>query len=103
MPGTATLEAAVADILASRPDAMRDPFPVWKRLREEQPVHVRPEIVLLSRYAHGQALIRDDRRLSNNAFQIGSRAESVRAGLHGEQLEAFEDVAAFESLYLSRS
>jgi cytochrome P450 len=66
-------------------------------------VHVRPELVLLSRYDDVKALIRDDRRLSNNAFQIGSRAESVRAGLHGAQLDAFEDVAAFESLYLSRS
>src|ERR1700712_1352713 len=103
MPGTVTLEASVADILASRPEAMRDPFPVWTRLREEQPVHVRPEIVLLSRYADVKALIRDDRRLSSNAFQIGSRAESVRARLRGEQLEAFEDVAAFEALYLSRS
>jgi cytochrome P450 len=103
MSTAVTLDTSVADILASRPEAMRDPFPVWARLREEQPVHVRPEIVLLSRYADVKALIRDDRRLSSNAFQIGSRAESVRAGLRGEQLEAFEDVAAFEALYLSRS
>src|SRR4051794_36285171 len=103
MPATATLDAAVADILASRPDAMRDPYPVWRRLRDEAPVHVRPEIVLVSRHADVKALIRDGRRFSSNAFQVGSRAESVRRGLSGEQLEAFEDVAAFEALYLSRS
>lgn len=103
MSTTATLHEQVGDILASRPEAMRDPFPVWRRLREEDPVHVRAEIVLLSRQADVKALIRDERRLSSDAFAIGSRAETVRASLHGEQRDAFDEVAAFESLYVSRS
>jgi cytochrome P450 len=103
MTRAATLHQCVADILASRPEAMRDPFAVWARLREEDPVHVRPELVLLSRHADVKALIRDDRRLSSNAFAIGSRAETVRAGLEGEERDAFDVVTAFESLYVSRS
>jgi cytochrome P450 len=99
----ATLQQSIGELLASRPEAMRDPFAVWRRLREEEPVHVRPEIVLLSRYDDVKALIRDELRFSSNAFAIGSRAETVRAGLSGEQLAAFEDLTAFESMYVSRS
>jgi cytochrome P450 len=103
MTDALTLQEHTTAILASQPEAMRDPFPVWARLRELEPVHVRPEIVLLSRYADVKGLIRDERRFSSNAFAIGSRAEKVRAGLQGEQREAFEDVTAFESMYVSRS
>jgi cytochrome P450 len=98
-----TLDERLAGILASHPDAMRDPFPVWRRLREESPVHAHPPLVLVSRYADVKALIRDEHRFSSNAFAIGSRAETVRAGLHGAERDAFDEVTAFESLYVSRS
>jgi cytochrome P450 len=82
---------------------MAHPEPVWRVLREQAPVHRIGPVVLVSRYGDAREVLRDQRRFSSRYFVSGSRAEAIRASLTGPQLQAYEDIGAFESMYMSRS
>jgi cytochrome P450 len=89
-------------LLASDPEALVDPFPLYAELREQHPVHRAGPIVLVSRYEDVRALLRDQARFSKGARREGSLADDVRSRLTGADLDAFEEVTAFEALYVSR-
>jgi cytochrome P450 len=101
--GAPALDEQLQRILASDPEAMAHPEPVWRRLREEAPVHRLGPVVLVSAYAQARDVLRDQRRFSNRYFVSGSRAQAIKASLSGDQLRAYEDVGEFESMYMSRS
>lgn len=98
-----SLDEALARLLASDPDAMADPFPLWRRLREESPVHRLGGLALLTRYADVKAVIRDERGLSNGTAISGTRMAELTSRLDEEHLAAYHEVAGFESMYVSRS
>jgi len=60
-----TVAADTPDVAAwdpRDPGFRHDPFPWYRALREQSPVHVHPEVgVVLSRYADVEALLRDER------------------------------------------
>lgn len=97
------LDVMLERILASDPAAMAHPEPVWRRLRDEAPVHRLGPIVLVSRHARARDILRDQKSYSNRYFVSGTRAEAIKSTLRGEQLRAYEDVGEFESMYMSRS
>ncbi|MCR5879587.1 cytochrome P450 [Phenylobacterium sp. J367] len=100
-PGTG-LDRDLARLLGSDPDAMVDPYPLWARLRREAPVHAFSNAYLFSRNLSIRELINDP-RAAHGAYAHGKRAAAIRAGHSPAGQKAFDEVAAFEALYLSRT
>jgi cytochrome P450 len=98
-----SLDDELAEIMQSRPQGLADPFPAWRRLLEEDPVHQHGTIVVVAPHRHVKSLIRDNVRLSSSTMVSGTRAEGIMASLSHEQRDAHLEVSAFEALYLSRS
>jgi cytochrome P450 len=98
-----SLDDQLDEILESKPEGLADPFPVWRRLLEERPIHRHGPVVLVAPHRHVRRLIRDNERLSNSFMLSGSRAGAIMRSLTEEQRRAHEELSAFESLYLSRS
>jgi cytochrome P450 len=98
-----SLDGQLSRILASDPEAMAQPEPVWRALREMAPVHRIGPVVLVSGYRDARDVLRDDQRFSSRYFVTGSRAEAIKAALTGPELHAYEEIGAFESMYMSRS
>lgn len=89
-------------ILASDPTAIANPYPVWNRLREQAPVHRHAGSYLFSRNMTIRKLMNDP-RAGHGAYAKGSRASAIRAGHSPAGQRAFDEVSAFEALYMSRT
>lgn len=100
---TVPLDDELSAVLASRPEAIADPFPVWKRLLEEAPVHRLGPVLFVSRYSDVRRLLRDGVSLSNRAQFEGTRVEAIMAGLTPEHAQAHLEVSAFEQNFIARS
>lgn len=96
------LNADLKRLFASDPHAMSDPFPLWNRLRAQAPVHYFSDAHLVSGNKMVKALI-DDPRAGHNAARYGNRARQARARLSPEDRIAFDEVSAFEAMYMSRN
>jgi cytochrome P450 len=98
-----TVSEAVDRLFASDPGTLADPFPVWRRLREEAPVHDQGEMTLVSRHRDVQAVLRNGADTSKGGYRSGSWAEAVRARLPEDSRPLFDQLRGFESMYLVRS
>jgi cytochrome P450 len=96
------LRHQVERIFASDPEAIADPYPVWNRVREEAPVMQLGNATLFARNSAVRKLV-DDPRCSHNAALKGRSAEAARAALTDSQKVAFDEVSAFEAMYMSRN
>lgn len=95
------LDQQLERLWVSDPDAMANPFPVWTRLVNEAPVYEFANSYLFSRNTTIRKLINDPRGL-HNGLGFGKRAERARAALPDHAKVAFDEVSAFEAMYLSR-
>jgi cytochrome P450 len=102
VPGP-SLDSELGPLLRSEPASLAAPQLIYRRLREEAPVHRHGPIVLVARHADVRPLLRDEERFSKRFVVNGTRADAVRASLNPEQLQAFEAVTSFELMYVSRS
>jgi cytochrome P450 len=98
-----SLDDRVSALIASRPEAIADPYPLFAELLEDSPVHHLGHTVVLTRYDDVKLAVREFQRMSSQAYRVGSRAEQILAGLEPEQAEAFHGVSDFEMMYISRS
>src|ERR1700743_393965 len=72
-----SLEDEVRALFSSR--RLEDPYPIWKRLREEAPVYIDSDRVVLSQYADVQAMLPDRDRYRADAFVAGSQVDAMLA------------------------
>ena len=98
-----SLEERVAALFASEPEALLDPYLLFRDLREAAPVHEFGPRVLVTRHQDVKAIIRDERRFSNSARAQGSHARYLRSRVADEYKPLFDEIVAFERLYVSRS
>lgn len=98
----ASLDDALTRVLASDPDALRDPWAVWRAVREAGPVYHHGEVALVTRHSDVRALAKDP-RLSSGYHERGGRAEAIWARLNDQQREAHLAVSRFESMYVVRA
>jgi cytochrome P450 len=64
---------ALADLDLTSPAFFADPYPTYRRLRDESPVHpVGPDTYLLSRYADVSRVLRDHDRFSSSPMNMGA-------------------------------
>jgi cytochrome P450 len=100
---TTELDARLSAILGSQPEAMGDPFPVWRELRETAPVLRHGGVVLVSSYAEVKKWARNTTDLSNRYSIEGNLFAANRERLGPEQQQALLEISEFESRYISRS
>jgi cytochrome P450 len=103
MSTTTTLDDQLARLFASDPEAMVDPHPVWRRLRETAPVHRHEHTLLVTGYDDIREIHRDGIRATRRGFFEGTRAAAVRAALPPDAQRAFDAIAAFQGLQVSRT
>lgn len=96
------LDEALTRLFVSDTAAIADPVPLWTKLREEAPVYRFNDGYLFSRACTIKKLI-NDRRATHNTHGTGRRAHAARAALPAEGQVAFDEVSAFEAMYMSRN
>lgn len=99
---TATLDEGLRALLASDVDALADPYPLYRELRERSPVHELGAVVVLARYADVKAAARDSARLSSRIFTSDRDAEAV-AAMSEEGRRAHRAVAEYDANIVSHS
>ena len=98
----ASLDDAVGRILRSEPEALRDPWPVWRAVREQGPIFHQGAVTFVTRYEDVRRLAKDT-RLSNGYHFGGARAQLIWDRLDEEQRRMHTAISEFESQYVSRS
>jgi cytochrome P450 len=93
-----TLDEAVSAILAGKPDAVRDPYPVYQEMRELGAVYWhKSSIPFITRHAEAKALFRDDTRFLTRRGEERFKLDS----LSEEDRQRVREICAFEALQLS--
>ena len=92
----AGVEGRLAALLASDPDLLADPYPLYAELRERAPVCDLGTVAVVSRHADVKQVLRDAERLSSRTF-VGARTEEAVARMSDEEREAYRVVATFDA------
>src|SRR5207253_971306 len=99
---TGTLRDEVAALLAGDPAVMQDPYPLYRRLREEAPVFVYDSTTaIVSTHREAKAVYRENDRFPNPE-ERGTQFEGRLALLSDEDRELYGRIMEFESAYMSR-
>jgi hypothetical protein len=91
------LETEVEAFFALRPDLMADPFPLYRRMREEAPVLILGGVASFTSYAGVEAAIRNLADYSSRRGG-GSRQAAVAATLDERGRKLLDVEMAFEDL-----
>jgi cytochrome P450 len=105
MTAPATLDDELMRLFSSAPDLVADPFPLFRELRTDHPVHDAGPFVLISRYNLIKAAFLDPVTLSSATQRPGTtRVEAARAALEtDEQREMFDFIVGIERTMLTFS
>jgi cytochrome P450 len=105
MSDIATLDNELMRLFSSAPDLVADPFPLFRLLREEHPVHDAGAFVLISRYGLIKDAFLDPEKLSSQTQRAGtSRVEAARAALDtDEHRRMFDYIVGIERTMLTFS
>ena len=98
-----SLDDELALVFASDPATMANPNPLWRRLREQHRAYRHEHTLLLTHYDDIKELHRDNVHGSRRGFFEGSRAEAIRSALPPDAQDAFDRIAAFQGLQISRT
>jgi cytochrome P450 len=97
-----SLQADVRLILTGDVDANQNPYPVWHRLRDTQPVYrYDSQTVIVARHRDIKATYRDDEHFPTTPA-LGNRFEGQLRLLDNDDLLTFEGFAQFDKNTISR-
>jgi cytochrome P450 len=102
-PAPPALREGLHAFFAGVPEALADPYPLYREARELAPVVDLGPMVILTRHADVKEALRRSGDLGNRALVEGSRVDAARAAMSGEALAAFDEVVAFFSHFPSRN
>ena len=100
--GPRTLDEEVTLYLSGRPEVLDDPYPLYRRLREGAPVYAHGAYTIVSRFADVRALYRDSVHFKKSYFEYGTFAREVESRVPVELRPIYDEVSAFEGLFISR-
>jgi cytochrome P450 len=105
MSEAALLDEELMRLFASSPELVADPFPLFRRLLRDHPVHDAGPFVLISRYDLIRSAFLDAEHLSSATQRAGtSRVEAARAALESDEHRAmFDYIVAIERTMLTFS
>ncbi len=94
---TPSLEQSITALLAGDPEVVRDPYPIYQRMRESGPVYWHKSTTpFVTRHAQAKALFNDGRFLTRRGqerFKLDTLSEDDR--------QRVREICAFEALQLS--
>jgi cytochrome P450 len=94
------LGAQVERLFTCEPAALADPFPIYRRLRNESPVLRYGPMVVVSRFDDIEVCFDDETRFSNVQGRESTRVIATAAALSEEDREKFLWLIDFESLMM---
>jgi cytochrome P450 len=99
------VQDALTPFIEQDPEALRDPYPLFRRFRETEPVYWRAaHEVLLFRYEDVQAAFANTTQTSKDlARRPYPEGERLRGQLAEDDARLFDEVRAFEALQMSRT
>src|SRR5215212_3398276 len=98
-----TIEEELRELFAGGFDAVRDPYPLWRRLREEAPVFsFDATTVIVSPHALAKQVYRESDRFPNPTERFSQFGESKLRLLSDEEIQLYRQVIDLESAYVSR-
>lgn len=86
-------DAQLAALLGLQHWALQNPYPIYRRLREESPVHHQHPIVFVSKYDDVLAGLKDHLRLAN--AQDGARREHILASLESADRDRYLEIDGY--------
>jgi cytochrome P450 len=99
----AALDEQLDLLYAGDPEAIQDPYPLFKRLRDEAPVHLfGSHIAFVSRYEDVKECLRDSERFLQAPSELWFPFENARRLLSQEDERMLDEVYDFEALFLTR-
>jgi cytochrome P450 len=98
-----TLDARLTRLIESEPEAVTNPYPLYHELLDQAPVYEWGPTVVVSSFAEAKTVLRDAVTFSTGALRAGSRAEAILSGFSDSEARVFHEIAAFESMYISRA
>ena len=99
---TLSLDDELRRIFSGETEAIQDPYPVYRRLREESPVHrYDAQTVIVSSHREAKACYRDDTHFPTTPV-LGNRFVDQLRLLGPEELAMMDEFAAFEKNTISR-
>jgi cytochrome P450 len=90
------LMSETARLFDRAPDLVADPYPVYKRMRDEAPVFKLGPLVVVTRYADIRAVLKNTETFSSQRAS-GSRVHAAKARLDEEDARRLQDLANFEA------
>jgi cytochrome P450 len=89
-------------LFAADPATLRDPYPLFRRLREEAPVYRwGASTVLVASHALGKAVYGSPKRFPQPR-ERGTRFDHTHSLLGEDELQLYREIAEFERSYMSR-
>jgi cytochrome P450 len=99
---TRELNTEVTAFLDGDPQVLTDPYPLFAELREHAPVYAHGAYTVLSRYDDARTVYLDHDRFKKNYYAQGTYAASIRARIPPDLTDLYQEVDAFEGLFVSR-
>src|ERR1700680_1587372 len=94
------LDEQLGALLGLEQWALRDPYPIYVRLRSASPVHIHGSTVFLTRFDDVQVAFRDNARVVSR--REGARIDSIYAALEPDDATRFAEIRAFEERQMVR-
>jgi cytochrome P450 PksS len=95
---TESLEQEVSRLFGCDPAALADPYPIYRRLREERPVMQVGPLVVVSRFDDVEACYENTADLLNAQDRNSTRVQATVAALSPEDQRKFWELFDFEAL-----
>ena len=96
-----SIDENLTAFLRGDPQLLRDPYPFYRRLREEAPVRRVGSVVFVSTHAEARAAYLDNRRLVNESNQTSGPDEALSI-LSDAEKRTYYELLDFERGYMSR-
>jgi cytochrome P450 len=97
------LDRELSRLLASEPEAIQDPFPLYAHLREHAPVYRLGSKVFVSRHADAKAVLGNPEEFGNDFQGETAAITAYRDGLSAEHRRMFDAVKGRERMFLSET
>jgi cytochrome P450 len=96
-----SLDEGLTALVRGDPQVTRNPYPFYRRLREEAPVYRVGPRVFVATHADAKAFFRDERRLVNEIRATTVPAEELSL-LSEADRQMYDELLGFEAGYMSR-
>jgi cytochrome P450 len=97
------LDDQLARYFASDPKILADPYPMYRALRAQGPLHQTTSMAVVSRHKDVKAVALDSEHFPSDYISRGSRMQRVRAQFSADDRALFDEYIGYEAYVLTRT